>query len=163
MVRAKEKQRKSFTVEQANATLPLVRAIVRDLTALAVDLRDRHERLRHAPEGASVSPEHEEEMAQARAALENDLERLGGFEQELAELGVELKDYFLGLVDFPSLLDGRPVYLCWKAGEDSVTHWHELDAGFAGRKPLEAALSPSRPLSHEGDRGSKTTVADGTP
>jgi len=141
MVKAKEKEKKFFTVEQANATLPLVRAIVRDLTALAVDLRDRHERLRHAPEGASISPEHEEELAQARAALDLDLERLRGYEEELAELGVELKDYLLGLIDFPALIEDRPVYLCWKAGEDAVTHWHELDAGFAGRRPIEAALA----------------------
>ena len=136
---ANAKAKKFFTVEQANATLPLVRAIVRDVTALATDLRERHDRLRQAPQGAAVSPDHEEELAQARDALERDLERLRDYEQELGELGVELKDYFMGLVDFPSLREGRPVYLCWKAGEDAVTHWHELDAGFAGRRPLEAA------------------------
>ena len=157
----KAKTRKFFTVEQANATLPLVRAIVRDLTALAVDLRERHERLRHAGEGAALSPEHEEELAQARAVLERDLERLRDLEGELTALGVEMKDYFTGLVDFPAQIDGRPVYLCWKAGEDAVAHWHELDAGFAGRRPLDLS-SPSCPLSHQGERGSKTSVADGT-
>src|SRR5262249_3646346 len=91
-VMVKAKTRKVCTVEQANATLPLVRAIVRDLTALAVDLRERHERLRHAPEGAALSPDHEEELAQARAALERDLERLRELEDELTALGVEMKD-----------------------------------------------------------------------
>lgn len=160
---ANAETKKYFTVSQANATLPLVRAIVRDLTTLALDLRQRSERLRHAPEGTAASPDHEEELAQARAALERDLGRIHELEDELSALGVELKDYFTGLIDFPALLDGRPVYLCWKAGEDTVAHWHELDAGFAGRRPLEAPASPSRPLSHDAERGSKTTVADGTP
>jgi len=148
----KAKARKFFTVEQANATLPLVRAIVRDLTALAVDLRERHQRLRRAPEGAALSPDHEEELSQARAALERDLERLRELEDELTGLGVEMKDYFTGLVDFPAQIDGRPVYLCWKAGEDAVTHWHELDAGFAGRRPLDP--SPPGRLPLQGERGS---------
>lgn len=146
------KPRKSFTVAQANAALPLVRAIVRDITALAVDLRARHERLSGSP---GLSAAHDEEREQARAALERDLERLRELEDELAELGVELKDYFLGLADFPSEMDGRPVYLCWKAGEDEVSHWHELDAGFAGRRKLfdPASPSPPNPLSHTGERG----------
>jgi len=58
---------------------------------------------------------------------------------ELAELGVELKGLPNGLCDFPSLRDGREVYLCWLLGEAEVLHWHELDAGFAGRQLLVAA------------------------
>jgi hypothetical protein len=156
------RQRKTFTVEQANATLPLVRAIVRDVTTLGADLRQRHERLSHAGTGAALSPEHEEELEQARAALERDLERLRELEQELTALGVELKDHFSGLVDFPAEIDGRPVYLCWKAGEEAVAHWHELDAGFAGRRPVDDNFSPPD-LSHAGERAGKTPVADRTP
>ncbi len=58
------------------------------------------------------------------------------YEQELRKLGVELKDYFTGLIDFPCWMDGREVYLCWQLGEPEVAHWHELDAGFAGRQKL---------------------------
>ena len=56
--------------------------------------------------------------------------------RELGQLGVELKDYFTGLIDFPSLRNGRPVYLCWRMGEAEVAYWHELEAGFAGRQKL---------------------------
>jgi hypothetical protein len=49
---------------------------------------------------------------------------------------VTLRDIGTGLVDFPALVNGRPIWLCWKLGEDDVGHWHELDAGIAGRKPL---------------------------
>jgi hypothetical protein len=55
---------------------------------------------------------------------------------ELTELGVEMKGFDVGLVDFPGQMAGRPVYLCWRLGEPAVAHWHERDAGFAGRRPL---------------------------
>ncbi len=50
--------------------------------------------------------------------------------------GVTLRDIGSGLVDFPALANGRPIWLCWKLGEDDIAFWHELDAGIAGRKPL---------------------------
>jgi hypothetical protein len=56
---------------------------------------------------------------------------------ELQAAGIVLRDVDRGLVDFPALRDGREVYLCWELGEDRVGHWHELEAGFAGRQPLE--------------------------
>ena len=56
---------------------------------------------------------------------------------ELEALGVQLKDFDRGLVDFPSLRDGRVVLLCWQLGEgDELEWWHDMDAGFAGRTPL---------------------------
>ena len=56
---------------------------------------------------------------------------------ELEGLGVQLKDYSRGLIDFPSLRDGRVVLLCWQLGEgDSLQWWHDVEAGFAGRQPL---------------------------
>ena len=56
---------------------------------------------------------------------------------ELQAAGIVLRDLDRGLVDFPALRDGREVYLCWEVGEEQVAHWHELEAGFAGRQPLE--------------------------
>lgn len=54
----------------------------------------------------------------------------------IAGEGVILRDPETGLVDFPSRREGRVVYLCWKLGEDEIAHWHEVDSGFGGRKPL---------------------------
>ena len=54
----------------------------------------------------------------------------------MKKLKVELKDPFIGLIDFPCLMDGREVYLCWRLGEPELAHWHELDSGFAGRKRI---------------------------
>ena len=62
------------------------------------------------------------------------------FVEELRQLGVEPKSGVEGLIDFPSMYEGRLVYLCWKLGEESVGYWHELDAGFAGRRPLANEL-----------------------
>jgi hypothetical protein len=71
----------------------------------------------------------------------------GRFSEQKAEIvrimnrieayGCIVKDIDLGLVDFPSMRDGRPVYLCWKAGETRITQWHGMDEGFSERKPLE--------------------------
>lgn len=128
-----------FTVTEANNALPLVRAIVQDITDLARDLRERHERLaRMKPSDRFrlLSEAHEEELQQVRTDLERGQEKMEEFVRELAQLGVELKDYFTGLIDFPSLMNGRQIYLCWRLGEPEVAHWHELEAGFAGRQEL---------------------------
>ncbi len=55
----------------------------------------------------------------------------------LQAMDVVLRDLETGLVDFPSLRDGREVYLCWQEGEDEIAFWHEVDAGMAGRRPLD--------------------------
>jgi hypothetical protein len=65
------------------------------------------------------------------------LYEVGKLTTHLHEMGVELKDYSRGLIDFPSLRDGRVIYLCWQIGDGpEITWWHETDAGFAGRRPL---------------------------
>ena len=130
--------RKYFTVTEANAILPLLRSILRDVTELARDLRDRQERLARVqpPARGSLGDAYKEELQQIQAAFERDQERMRENETELKTLGIELKDYYTGLVDFPCRMDGRDVYLCWRLGEPEVAHWHEIDAGFAGRQKL---------------------------
>jgi hypothetical protein len=133
--------KKYFTVEEANASLPLVRAIANDLAALSREVIERRERLailngNRRPGKASDA--YSEELAQIEEELNRDTERLQEYVEELRALGVEPKNGPEGLIDFPSLMDGRTVYLCWKLGESEVMHWHELDAGFRGRQPLYA-------------------------
>jgi hypothetical protein len=133
-------QKKYFTVAEANAMLPLVRAIVHDVTELARELRERHERLTHLRPGdrLRLSEAHDEELQHLQAEQQRGQEKMEEYVRELEHLGIELKDYFTGLIDFPSLMNGRPVYLCWRLGEPEVGHWHELEAGFAGRQKLLA-------------------------
>ncbi|GIW91087.1 MAG: hypothetical protein KatS3mg109_1519 [Pirellulaceae bacterium] len=139
---------KLFTVAEANATLPLVKAIVRDIVALSSSIIDRRSRLDYLKSRQRSNrpdvPAYADELADAERQLARDIQQLQEYVAELEELGVELKSASEGLVDFPSMMDGRIVYLCWKHGEPEIQYWHELDAGFAGRQPLaaESTVSP---------------------
>jgi len=116
-----------FTLEQANRSLPLVKRIVADIVAT-------HERATRQ-QGALEKAKGAEQKA-AKAELDAIVGRLETLVDELSDVGCELKDYETGLIDFVGRHEGRDVYLCWKLGEEQITHWHELDAGFAGRKPV---------------------------
>lgn len=139
MASKSETPAKFFTIEQANAMLPLVRAITADLARLAADVIERRQRLASF---ASRKPEskagdlYSEELASMRQAVAADSLQLQEYIDELRSLGLEPKGAADGLVDFPAMMDGRLVFLCWKLGETEVTHWHEVDAGFAGRQSL---------------------------
>jgi len=132
--------RRLFTVEEANATLPLVQAIVEDVVAISHDIVERRERLAQIKGGRRHTSKdaYSDELAHVEEELEKERLRLYEFAEELRELGVEMKDGLAGLVDFPSRMDDRVVYLCWKLGEPEVLHWHEIDAGFSGRRSLTA-------------------------
>ncbi len=132
--------RKLFTPEQANAALPLVRSITTDLVNLSRDIVERRERLAllRAGRDADANDPYSEELTQIEEELEKDTAQLQEYVEELRALGVEPKSGPEGLIDFPSVMDGRIVFLCWKLGESEVTHWHELDAGFRGRQSLVA-------------------------
>ncbi|HEX5103303.1 MAG TPA: DUF2203 domain-containing protein [Pirellulaceae bacterium] len=129
-----------FTIEQANAMLPLVRAITTDLARLGSDVMERRHRLALVAEGRKLKPgdPYSDELAHMRDELEKDQIKLREYVEELQELGVEPKGAIEGLVDFPCLMDGRVVYLCWKLGEPEVLYWHDLESGFAGRQSLTA-------------------------
>jgi hypothetical protein len=126
---------KLFSVEEANRTLPLVRRIVQDI----VQAHAAWTRVVQRFEVAAASSRAESPHPEAET-LQRDAEVLAReiqeFVEELQDLGVEFKGFELGLVDFPSEREGRPVFLCWKLGEDAVSFWHEVDEGYAGRRPL---------------------------
>ncbi len=132
----RQRNAKFYTVEEANAMLPLLRSILRDITELACSLRERQDRLARVRVPAGRDDAYSEELQHQVADFEHDQERLKEYFHELKKLKVELKDPFTGLIDFRAKRDGRDVFLCWKLGEPEITHWHELDSGFAGRQPL---------------------------
>jgi len=126
---------RTFTAEQANRMLPLVGRIVRDVVAgyrrwqdlvSAFELAAARSRA-DDPDPDAVLLQREAQLAAAE---------IEGFLAELDALGVQCKSPDVGLVDFPTEHDGRTVYLCWRLGEPSVQYWHEVDAGYAGRRPL---------------------------
>ncbi len=124
-----------FTVEEANRTLPLVRRIVGDAVRDYWRWQDKVRQYEEvaANRVADVPSEEAERLEQEASQLAREID---GYIAEIRELGVELKGFDTGLVDFPGEVDGRPVLLCWQLGEESVQYWHEEDAGFAGRQPL---------------------------
>ncbi len=130
-------KKKQYTLAEANATLPLVRVILRDVTALAAVMRERYQRLHGMQNAKGLDSAHREEVQHLVEEFERGQTQMAEYVAELQKLGIELKDYYTGLIDFRHLRDGREVYLCWKLGETEVTHWHELDAGFSGRQKLE--------------------------
>lgn len=131
-----------FTIEQANEMLPLVRVITRDIVQLSNSMIERRERLNHLKNGREQlgGDVYSDELADVERMLEEDSSTLKGYVDELDGLGVHLKSLPDGLVDFPSLLDDRMVYLCWKYDEPEIEFWHEWDKGFAGRQPIHVAV-----------------------
>ena len=133
---------KLFTVEEANASLPLVRAITSDLAELSSRVFQRQRHFDSVSAGRELSTEdglYSEELIHEQNELERQKNRLNELIDELRDLGAEPKTGPSGaidLVDFPFQRDERVVFLCWKLGEDRVEHWHELDTGFSGRQSL---------------------------
>jgi hypothetical protein len=120
-----------YTPDEAAALLPQVEALIRRLRAARAQLTDQEARealSSAAPTNGGGEPGRS--VSQGFLELRDTLIELRGLE-------VVLRDLEKGLVDFPSLRDGREVYLCWQEGEDEIAFWHEPDAGFSGRRPLE--------------------------
>jgi len=120
-----------YTLEEASALLPRVAELIERMRAARDRLGDREAREALAEAGASNGG-----GEPGRTVSEGFLE-LRESMLELRRLEVVLRDLDRGLVDFPALRGGREVYLCWQEGEDGIGFWHEPDAGFAGRRPLE--------------------------
>ena len=124
---------KLFTIQEANALLPSVRAIVGKIQQAHRNVS----RYRDEAKKASEAAEKGGGGITAGVVYATALTDLTGRIAALEILGVQLKDFERGLVDFPSLRDGRVVLLCWQMGEgDELEWWHDVDAGFAGRTPL---------------------------
>ena len=124
---------KLFSLEEANALLPTVRRIVRDIRRAHADLLTKQEASKLAAEGAEAGGG----FMRDGVRYVRSLVRLGEGAGELEALGVQLKDFARGLVDFPSMRDGRVILLCWELGEgDHIEWWHEVEAGYTGRQPL---------------------------
>jgi hypothetical protein len=125
-----------FTVDEANKTLPLVRRIVEDVVRQHRQWREKILEL-----DLVASSSRADEPRERAERLEGDAQALAreidGYQHELEELGILLKDRRMGLVDFPSEMGGRRVLLCWRLGESEVQFWHDEDAGYAGRQPLQ--------------------------
>ena len=118
----------AYTLEEANAALPDLRERLARIRSSRQQVLRSSARIREqvaADGGGHEGHDYFDALAVLKAEVEN-----------LSERGIILRDPESGLVDFPAEIEGRRVYLCWRLGEERVGHWHDLDTGFIGRKPL---------------------------
>jgi hypothetical protein len=117
--------------ERVTELRPLLDALRDDRDAVA--LAQRHvEQLR----SGNGNGRHQAEVEQRQEEMTAIVRRMEAAVRQIDAWGITLRDIGTGLVDFPALVNGRPIWLCWKLGEGEIAWWHELDAGIAGRKPL---------------------------
>ncbi len=120
-----------FTVDEANALLPKLKALLEHMLAARqhiVETRQTWEPMMEKARGNGGGEQGKD--------LYKDTEKIHLTMEQINAWGIIVKDVDTGLVDFPSLRHGREVYLCWRLGEPHVAFWHDVDAGFAGRQPL---------------------------
>lgn len=122
---------KHFTLDEARALLPTLRRLFKELHA-------RQQRIHKADTklGRSLGQSGGDLGGNLVAALMTDLITLNAEAQALQAQGILIKDFDRGLVDFPSLRDGREVLLCWELEEDDIEFWHDVETGYAGRERL---------------------------
>jgi hypothetical protein len=137
-----------YDFDKANAKLPEVRETLlrlRDQRDEIVAVRDRIVEL-NAPAvaggvsmapGASTSAEADRETQRLRMRMQGLVDQMQAAVLELDAWGIQLRDMQTGLVDFPALVAGRPIWLCWRLGEERVTWWHETSEGFDSRRRIE--------------------------
>lgn len=129
-----------FTVEEANSLLPELRVILKHLEARCGQLEEHQQSLEAIRQQAGGNGHRlaGEKFQRLRREADLILEECNTAIKKIETLGCVLKDFNLGLIDFPSMRDGQEVFLCWKPDESEVGYWHGLTEGFAGRKPIRS-------------------------
>ena len=121
-----------FTLEQANEALQIIRPIMEEVQTI------RQKILTSQPEAwTAIEKSVGNGGNRALSAMIQDFEKLDALVHRILETDVLIKDINIGLLDFPALRNGREVYLCWQYGEGEIAFWHEVEAGYAGRQPID--------------------------
>ncbi len=128
-----------YTIDEANAALPDVERILaalREQRGELIELRDRV--LAASPaDGEDPSAEAHEQIRLLRLGMQGLIDQMQAGVARLVELDITLRDIPAGLIDFPALVSGRPIWLCWRLGEVmEIGYWHPHDEGFDSRRPL---------------------------
>ena len=122
-----------YDIDAANARLKELEPILAALRDARDELAAGQLRLAQLQSAVDTDPAL---LAREQEGMTITVQRMEQAVRQIDAWGVTLRDIGTGLVDFPALVNGRPIWLCWKLGEDGIAHWHELDAGIAGRRPL---------------------------
>jgi len=138
---------RTFTLNEAQSLLPVLESLLR--TAIqakkVVDEADaeqqalQHRVFLNGGMFLDIVP-----LAQRKAERSRAEQRTKDALAEIDSIGVQVKDLSIGLLDFPCEVEGQTILLCWKLGEKSITHWHGLEEGFAGRKPIDERIAKAK-------------------
>jgi hypothetical protein len=150
---AADRMQKIFTLREAQALVPKLEQLVRTAVKAKAEAEEVDEKLQGLAAcitmagGMEIDPG---AVAAMKVHKMNAFHALQHSVEEIQETGCLLKDLDEGLLDFPAILGGHEVYLCWKLGEERIEYWHRIEDGFAGRKRIErefgeSGLPPSRP------------------
>ena len=131
---------KTFTLEEAQSLLPVVESLLKRALEGKRAAQEVEERIAELGRRIYLSGGMRVDVAavsKQRAEMEDHLQRARESIAEIDSIGVQVKDMDTGLLDFPCKVDDQVVLLCWRMGESAIEHWHTLDDGFKGRKPLD--------------------------
>jgi len=138
---------RTFTLDEAQDLLPVLESLFRgaiDGKKLIESVDAELQAIAHKiflSGGMSINVVH---LARRKAQREKAVHRVKDAMAEIDAMGVQVKDLDIGLLDFPCEVDGQIVLLCWKLGEQSITHWHGVSEGFAGRKPVDDRITKAK-------------------
>jgi hypothetical protein len=124
-----------YDIDEANARLADLRPVLESLRADRDAVAAAQAELARF-RGTNGNRDHAEELGRLEDEIRRVVRRMQAAVTQIEDWGVTLRDIEGGLVDFPALVNGRPIWLCWRSGEDAVGFWHDQDTGFANRKPL---------------------------
>ncbi len=138
---------RSFTLDEAQSLLPVLESLLRTaidgkklIETVDLELQDLAHRV-FLSGGLLVNII---QVARRKAEREKTIQRVKDTLAEIDATGVQVKDLDIGLLDFPCQVEGRTVLLCWKLGENGITHWHDTSEGFAGRKPIDEKIAKAK-------------------
>lgn len=129
-----------FTLEEAERTLPLLRRILTDLKTEYRIWQDALGEYELLSGGSRAETVESDTLATARRTFTDSADRITAFLGEIEAIGCLFKGFDAGLVDFYTLREDRLVFLCWRVDEEHITHWHEVEAGYAGRQPIDSTF-----------------------
>ena len=138
---------RTFTLDEAQSLLPVLESLLRTaisakkvMDEVDAEIQALHHRVfLNGGMFLEIGPlaRRKAEQSRAEQSAKDSL-------AEIDSIGVQVKDLSIGLLDFPCEVDGRKILLCWKLGENAITHWHGIDEGFAGRKPIDARIARAK-------------------
>jgi hypothetical protein len=138
---------RSFTLDEAQSLLPILESLLRTaiegkklIETVDAELQELAHRV-FLSGGLLVNII---QVARRKAEREKTIQRVKDTLAEIDATGVQVKDLDIGLLDFPCQVEGRTVLLCWKLGEQGITHWHDTSEGFAGRKPIDERIARAK-------------------